>query len=151
MILPRCDRILRILMRRRFPELRSIRIALQFGDYDCWMYYQPAGRRSFILGVDRSLESAPRRVLEGGFAHELAHIARDTRYSPCQLERAFARYRTSETWSIREERNTDLEAIRRGCGPQLLALMQYARARGYTCCREHGLLPAEVHRRLRPR
>jgi hypothetical protein len=149
MILPRCDCILRILIRRHFPELRRVRIALQAGDYDCWMYYEPAGRRSFILGVDRSLEGAPRRVLEGGFAHELAHITRDIRYSPFQLDRAFGRYQRSLAWSIRDERNTDLEAIRRGCGPQLLALMRYGRARGYPSCREQGLLIGEVRRRLK--
>jgi hypothetical protein len=53
-------------------------------------------------------------------------------------------YRGNLSRQIREERNTDLEAIRRGCGPQLLALMLYARARGYTFCREHGLLLPEV-------
>jgi hypothetical protein len=148
MILSRCDRILRILIRRSFPELRRSRIRLQTGDYDCWMYYEPAGRREFILGVDRSLESAPRRVLEGGFAHELAHIARDIRYSPSQLERAAARYAASAAWRARDERNTDLEAIRRGCGLQLLALMRWGRVRGYTSVREQGLLLSEVHRLL---
>src|SRR6266542_3587315 len=128
MILARCERILRVLIRRRFPELRGVKIAIRSGDYDCWMYYEPTGPREFLIGVDGSLESAPRRVLEGGFAHELAHIVRDARHSPSQLDRAFARYGASLAWRIREERNADLEVIRRGCGRQLLALMLYARA-----------------------
>src|SRR5690348_11868219 len=131
MILSRHQRILRTVIRRGFPELRIIKIALQFGVYDCWMFYEPLGRRRFLLGVDESLAGAPRRVLEGGFAHELAHIVRDTAYSPVQLELAFERYRTSLAWRIREERHADLEAIRRGFGPQLLALMAYARRHGY--------------------
>ena len=149
MILPRWERILRIVLHRYFPELRGIRIALEPGDFDCWMYYEPLGGRHFRMGVDRSLESAPRRVLEGGFAHELAHIVHDTRHSPSHLERAFARYAGSLSRRVREERDTDLEAIRRGCGRQLLALMHYARARGYAACREHGLLPGEVCRRVK--
>ena len=148
MILSRQQSILRTVIRRGFPELRAIKIALQFGVYDCWMFYEPAGRRQFLLGVDVSLASAPRRILEGGFAHELAHIVRDNAYSAGQLELAFERYRTSLAWRIREEREADLEAIRRGFGPQLLALMGYARRRGYVSCREHGMLPGEVYRLL---
>ena len=148
MILSRCERVLRILIRRAFPELRGTKIALQFGDFDSWMYYQPAAPASFILGVDNSLREAPRRVLEGGFAHELAHIACDRRRSRWQLDFAFARYRVSISWRIREERRTDLEVIRRGYGRHLLSLMLYARAHGYTSCREHGLLIAEVRRRI---
>src|SRR5690242_12104460 len=111
MILARCHCILRSVIRGGFRELAGTKIALRFGDYDCWMYYERAGPRSFNLGVDHSLEAAPRRVLEGGFAHELAHILRDSRLSGCQLDRAFTRYRDSQAWRIRDERNTDLEAI----------------------------------------
>jgi hypothetical protein len=148
MILARCERILRSVIHRGFPELYGSKIALRFGDYDCWMYYEPVGRRSFLLGVDHALEGAPRRVIEGGFAHELAHILRDSRLSRWQLELAFSRYLSSRAWRIHEERNADLEAIRRGYGRELLALMRYARTLGYTFCREQGLLLPEVRRRL---
>jgi len=62
---------------------------------------------------------------------------------------AFALYHISESWRIREERQADLEVIRRGYGRGLLALMLHAQARGYPPRREHGLLPAEVRSRLR--
>ncbi len=125
-----------------------MKLTLHFGEYDCWMFYEPDGLRSFVLGVDLSLLEAPRRALEGGFAHELVHIVRDRHHSAWQLERAFARYRESKAWRTREERATDADVVRRGHGRELLALMLYARARGYTSDREHGLLLHEVRRRL---
>src|SRR5689334_7951451 len=103
----------------------------------------------FIIGVDNSLRHAPRRVLEGGLAHELAHIVHDLRRKPFQRARAYEYYRRIRAYRIHDERGTDVEVIRRGYGPQLLALMLWARTRGYTSAREHGLLLAEIYRRLR--
>ena len=139
------EAILRILIRRGFPELAGRRFLIRFGDFDDWMSYYPSGD-SFIIGVDNSLGAAPRPVLEGGFAHELAHIVRDLRFRPFQRARAFEKYRDRLAWRIRDERGTDLEAIRRGYGRQLLALMLWARTRGYTSGREHGLLLADLYR-----
>jgi hypothetical protein len=137
--------ILRILIRRKFPELAGRRFQIRYGDYDDWMWYDFAGE-TFLIGVDNLLAGAPRRVLEGGFAHELAHIVRDLRLAPYQRALAYERYRLRRAYRIRDEQETDQEAIRRGCGRQLLALMLWGRARGYTSGREHGLLFAQVYR-----
>ena len=142
------DAILRILIRRGFPELAGRHFEIRFGDYDDWMWYDISGAR-FIIGVDNSLRSAPRRVLEGGLAHELAHITRDLRLRPLQRARAYQRYGVSSVYRIRDEQATDREEMRRGYGRQLLALMLWARARGFTSGREHGLLLADVYRLMR--
>ena len=144
----RPDAVLRILIRRGFPELAGRHFEIRFGDSDDWMWYD-LSRRAFVIGVDTSLASAPRRVLEGGFAHELAHIVRDLRLRPFQRALAYRRYRLHRGYRIRDERDTDLEAIRRGYGRQLLALMLWGRTRGYTSTREHGLLLAEIYRLCR--
>ena len=49
-------------------------------------------------------------------------------------------------YRIRDERETDREAIARGYGPQILALMFHGQARGYSWSREEGMTVAEVHR-----
>ena len=139
------DAILRILVRRGFPELAGKRFQIRFGDYDDWMWYDFCGD-AFLIGVDNSLCPAPRHVLEGGFAHELAHFVRDLRLRPLQRALAYEHYRSQRAYRIRDEQATDREAIRRGYGRQLLALMLWGRTRGYTSGREHGLLLAEVHR-----
>lgn len=139
------DAILRTLLRRGFPELAGREFEIRFGNFDDWMWYDISGS-VFVIGVDNSLRPAPRRVVEGGFAHELAHIARDLRMGPWQRTLAYERYRRSCAYRIRDEAQTDREAIRRGYGRQLLALMLWGRARGYTSGREHGLLLHQVIR-----
>ena len=144
----RPDVILRIVIRRGFPELAGLRFQIRFGDYDEWMWCDQVGNL-WVIGIDKSLGAAPRRVLEGGFAHELAHIVRDLRWRPFQRSLAYEHYRTHRTYRIRDEQRTDLEAMRRGYGRQLLAFMLWGRARGYTSGRECGLLLADVFRFVR--
>ncbi len=142
------EQILRRMIHRRFPELVHRKTAVGFGDYDAWMVYDLDGAR-YSIGVDRSLQGAPRNVLEGGLAHELSHILRDSAKSPWQRKLAWRRYAASRAYRIGDERATDLLAIERGYGRQLMALMVYARGLGYTSCREHGLLLAEVSKLAR--
>jgi hypothetical protein len=143
------DAILRRVIRRGFPELARKRIVMTLGEYDDWMFYEPAGqgRGSFVIGVDTSLLGAPRRAIAGAFAHELAHILRDSRIGRWQLDRAWSLYHGSRAFRIRDERETDGEAIARGYGRELLELMLFARARGYRWDREDGLTLPEVHKR----
>jgi hypothetical protein len=144
----RAAAILRIVIRRGFPELAGETFHVRLGDYDDWMWYDLSGD-AFVIGIDNSLGGAPRRVLEGGFAHELAHIVRDLRMGPFQREIAYERYRLSRAYRIRDEQSTDRELMRRGYGRQLLALILWGRRRGYTSGREHGLLFADVYRLIR--
>jgi hypothetical protein len=142
------DAILRRVIRRGYPELAGKRFTLTVAGYDDWMFYEPAsdGREAFVIGVDKSMLEASRRAIAGAFAHELAHILRDSRLPRRRLERAWSLYFSSRAFRIRDERETDAEAIARGYGPELLELMLFARARGYRWDREDGLTLAEVHR-----
>jgi hypothetical protein len=144
----RAEAILRVLIRRGFSELAGRSFQIRFGDYDDWMWYDISGD-AFVIGVDNSLSGAPRHVLVGGFAHELSHIVRDLRLRPFQRARAYERYGVHRHYRIRDEQSTDREVIRRGYGRQLLALMLWGRARGYSSGREHGLLLADVYRVIR--
>jgi hypothetical protein len=144
----RAGSILRILVRRGFPELLGRTFHIRFGNYDDWMWYDLSAE-AFVIGVDNSLAGAPRCVLEGGLAHELAHIVRDLRLAPFQRGLAYERYRVNRAYRVRDEQDTDRELIRRGYARQLLALILWARKRGYTSGREHGLLLGEVYRIVR--
>src|SRR5689334_22445657 len=96
------ESILRQVIRRGFPELRRMRITLAVGEYDDWMYYEPAGegRRNYVIGVDRALFDAPRRAIAGCFAHELAHIVREIRMGRWRLDRAWDLYFSSRAHYI---------------------------------------------------
>ena len=141
--------ILRPMVARRFPELKRHRIAIEFGELDrdtCFFYGWEAGR--YLITVSNCFRPAPRRVLEGGIAHELSHILRDSRLGPWQRELAFGRYARSSAYRMRDERSTDLRQIDRGYGPQLLAFLSYSKTMGFRFTSEHGLLRAEISRRL---
>ena len=110
-----------------------------------------AGREAgrYLVTVSNCFRTAPRRVLEGGIAHELSHILRDSRLGPWQRELAFGRYARSSAYRMRDERNTELRQLARGYGPQLLAFLSYAKTLGFHFTRQHGLLRSEIALRLR--
>jgi hypothetical protein len=144
------DAILRRIVATAFPELKRLRIAVEFGALDpdtCFFYGVEAGR--YRITVADSFRSAPSRVLQGGIAHELAHILRDSRLAPRQRELAFERYARSAAYRRRDERATDLRQLERGYGPQLLSFVSYARTLGFRFTQDHGLLPGEVASLLR--
>jgi hypothetical protein len=148
----RLERILRKLVLRSFPELRRLRIGIAFEELapgDCMECYTLRGR--FRIAVSPLMRGAPRRALEGGIAHELAHILKDHRLGPVQLALGFARSASSRTFRIREERATDRSAVERGYGPHLIALVRFARRHGIRFYRENGLVAEEIaslHNRL---
>ena len=87
---------------------------------------------------------APDNVIRGGLAHELAHIVDMRGWT---LGRKLAHswlYKCSRTYRIAVERNTDLTAVLRGHGKDLLAFMDYAAAQGYDQYYEDGLSPREL-------
>ena len=144
--------ILRRMIARSFPELKRLRIAIEFGPLDrdtCFFYSHDCGR--YQITVSDCLRRGPRRVLEGGIAHELSHVVQDSRLGPRQREIALERYARSPGYRMRDERATDLRQIARGYGPQLLAFLSYARALGFRFTRQHGLIPPEISSRIRGR
>ncbi len=142
--------ILRRVVATGFPELARLRISIAFEDLsdDDLLYYDiDAGR--YRIGVGDCLRAAPRRVLEGGIAHELSHILHDCRLGPFQRKLALENYARSMAYRIRDERRTEMRVIERGFGEHLLTFVQYAKTLGYSFSREHGLLIGEVLMRLR--
>jgi hypothetical protein len=138
-----------------YPELRRRRVGIAFGELGpetLFRYAWDQGRFSILVGEE--FRKAPAAVLEGGIAHELAHLVRDGRHRPPALHRAFERYERSRCYRIRDERATDRLAIDRGFGPQLLAMMRWSRAHGVRFRAEDGLHSREIAahcRRARPR
>ena len=124
-------------MIRRFPRLRRRAIAIGWGAEDELFFYT-ADTEPYLIAVNRSLEGAPRRALEGGIAHELCHIDADLRLGIYPRELAWNRYLASRWYRMRNERATEQQAIALGYGRHLLALIRFARLlgclRGNTGC-----------------
>jgi hypothetical protein len=139
------ERVLRRVVVRSFPELRRLRIGIACEELDpgtLLQYYVVDGR--WRIAVSPEMRRAPARVLEGGIAHELAHIVRDCRLGPFQRDLAFDRFAASRTYRIKEERATDRRAVERGYGPQLLALVKWARTVGIRFYGDSGLRAWEI-------
>jgi hypothetical protein len=109
------------------------------------LYYTADGDQC-VIAVNPSLQAAPRRVLEGGIAHELCHIDADLRLGAYPRQLAWNRYSESWWYRMRNERATERQAIALGYGRQLLELIRFAHRLGYTFRREHGLFYAEILR-----
>lgn len=141
----RLNRILRHLILRSFPKLRRRNIAIRWGADDELLYYIRHAEQ-YVIAVNRCLEKAGRRVLEGGIAHELCHIDAELKLGRYQRELAWNRYSESYWYRMREERATEQRVIELGYGGHLLELIRFARRLGYKFARQHGLFYAEILR-----
>jgi len=133
------------MVRRSFPRLRRRAIAVGWGAEDELFYYT-ADRDEYRIAVNRSLQVASRRALEGGIAHELCHIDADLRLGVYPRQLAWNRYLESRWYRMRNERATERQAIALGYGPHLTELIRFAHRLGYKFEREHGLFYAEIVR-----
>ena len=90
------------------------------------------------------MKKAPKDIVLGGFAHELAHILTDKRQSQVLKLIDSLAYKISKRYKTLDERNTDLQVIIRGYGPQLLAFLEYSEEKGFPHYKEDGLSIREV-------
>jgi hypothetical protein len=141
----RLNRILHHLIVRSFPKLRRRNITICWGAEDELLYYTVSAG-DYVIAVNRCLEKAGRRVLEGGIVHELCHIEAELQLGRYQRELAWVRYAQSHWCRVREERAMERRAIELGYGTHLLELIRFVRRFGYTFARENGLLYAEILR-----
>jgi hypothetical protein len=121
-------RLLRELVDRSFPRLRAIRFAVSVVDLDdCIAEVRfVLDKRLAYIWIDRTdLNRIDENALTGCLAHELCHVEADYKrgclgkwfYDPL-----YWRVPCIKSW---EERSVDRMAVRKGYGPQLIALHSY--------------------------
>lgn len=76
----------------------------------------------YYIYIHPLLKKAGKAEIRGGIAHENVHLLRDIRQSRKQAEEEVRIYYHSKSYRIRDEICTDLEAINRGFGKEILAL-----------------------------
>lgn len=129
----------------KFPELRSKDIQIEWTESEeSLLSVQELDPEGWIIEVDKDLENAKEAVIRGGIAHELCHILTDLKWknSSRLLDRLL--YKISRRYEILDERNTDLETILRGFGPELLAFMVESEKAGLDFHEEDGLSIREL-------
>ena len=82
-------------------------------------------------------------VLEGGIAHELAHVTRDYNMSWLAHRVAMILYDNWSWYATRDERQTDFLVVARGYGQKLLEFKKYSEQ-----TYEEGLTIEELERML---
>ena len=139
------DEIRDEIIKKGFPELLTEDIQAEYKPLkDALFEYGELTKEGFYIEVDDSMKDAPKDVMEGGFAHELSHILTDKEQGKALSLRDGLAYRISKRYKTLDERNTDLQVIIRGYGPQLLAFLEYSEKEGFPHYKEDGLSTREV-------
>ncbi len=138
------------IVREAFPELSEVKIELHFEKSDDeLMGYGELRGRGYYIDVDKVMRKAPLLAVEGGLAHELAHILVDFKMDP--ISRFFDQlsYERDKEYQTNDERKTDLLVVERGYGPQLLRYVRFHDKRYKHYAEEDGLTAKELKTLLR--
>ena len=139
------DEIRDKVIKKGFLELMDEDIQVEYKDLDDALFeYCGLTSDGYCIEVDNSMKDAPTDVMEGGFAHEFSHILTDIEAARSFRRRDRWARRISKRYKTLDERNTDLHAIIRGFGPQLLAFLEYSHEKGLDHYKEDGLSIREV-------
>lgn len=140
------------IVRKNFPELMDEDIQVKYKSLDdAVMQCCKLQSDGFYLEVDTTVQEAPVEVIEGGLAHEFAHIVEERKKSLFDTLRDRIAYKISPRYRRLTERNTDIETIMRGYGAQLLVFLQYCETKGFPHYLEDGLSIREVQQLLNVR
>lgn len=134
-------------IKRGFLELISTDVQVEWRALeDALMEYGGLTEEGYYVEVDESLKGVDdKEIIEGGLAHEFAHIIADIRMQTrAVITRDRWARRISKEYRRLDERNTDLEVLIRGFGMRLLKFLRYAEAEGYPYYKENGLSIREV-------
>lgn len=126
--------------REAYPELAPARVELSAERFDGFFFMArpdrlgalrgPGARTYRILYSPAVLDDGPgAEALAGVMAHELGHILHYARLGRMGLADFGLRYLCVRDYRVEHERETDLEALRRGFGPGLAAYERWALGR----------------------
>jgi hypothetical protein len=137
------------IIKKAFPELKEEDIQIEYKKLDdALVEWGALTGEGFYLEVDEGLKNAPRDVLEGGIAHDLCHVVSEKEQGRFESWLDGVLYRNFKRYMRLDERNTDVEAVLRGYGQQLLTFLEYAEKEGHPRYREDGLSIIELQKLL---
>ena len=114
------------IIQESFPDLWNEKIVVAFEDTpDCFLLYGTLkeGRfKTYYIDIDPLMQTAPIDAFRGGLIHEVSHISRDK--SMTFIDHML--YKFFQSYRIMDERNTDLTALIRGYGREMLAFETFA-------------------------
>jgi len=134
------DSIKNRVIKNAFLELIDEDIQIEWKNLkDACFELVPYVSEGYCIEVDMSMKDAPQDVLEGGIAHDLAHIVDNPKSILGKISKRYLVY---------QERNVDLLVVLRGYGRQLLSFLRFAERKGYPRYKEDGLSIVELEKLL---
>jgi hypothetical protein len=137
---------IRELVRESFPKIQEIRFEISLAASETGiaeMHFDRANRVASVWIDPVDLKQMSRPELVGCLAHELCHVERDWRRA--WMTPAFDWLYWSFPWMMSwEERSVDREAVRKGYGSELLAILAYHDRNYVKYDREDGLTADEI-------
>jgi beta-lactamase regulating signal transducer with metallopeptidase domain len=138
------------LVRQSFPKIQGIRFAISLEASETGIAEMHLDRANKVASVSidpMDLSQMNRDELVGCLAHELCHVERDWRrgWWTSVFDWLYWRFPAVLSW---EERSVDREAVRRGYGPELLAILAYHDRNYVKYDRADGLTAEEIEREM---
>lgn len=145
--MPKLEVIKQEIVTKGFPELSNVDISVSYKRLkDAYFEVDRIRKGAYHIDTNMSLRKAPIIVIEGGMAHEIAHIAMDFRWDDLTHKIEMDKYRTCKLYEAKDERKTDQLVIARGYGLQLLEFSRYADARRKKVTENNGLTTGELEK-----
>jgi hypothetical protein len=137
---------------RGFPEFGGRSIPVKWANMKRGYFESDLTIGDFSMKVDRSLRKAPEGVIMGGMSHELSHMAIEYGSNVFQRVIDTILLDWSERYQTWDERRTDILAVERGLGRELLEFVMYAdRKRNNPYKTKDGLTAGEIRQMLKAR
>lgn len=115
---------------------------------DAYFSYE-RNERKYHIEADKKMKKAPLEVVEGGLAHELAHIERDSKLGFFERREDIRKYNDSAEYRKEDERETDMLVIQKGYGKQLLEFIKYHNKRRRKYKKKDGLTKKEIKKLIK--
>ncbi len=134
------DKCIRMIIDSGFPELSKTLITSSYSKMDyAYFEFSRNSRFSYHINVDKPLRKKKTEIIIGGLAHELSHISKEIKMNLIVSSIDGFLYNKFDWYEKLDERNTDLLAVSRGFGKELLEFLKYADSKRKKYRSEDGL------------
>lgn len=116
----------------KYPELEKHKIFIKYEKLEDAYAMSALRMFGFDIRIDNSVKKLPDKIIIACIASELSHCVRDLKLlkNPNGIINDRIKYKLDPNYMKNDERETDIETVKRGLGYELLALMEYEESRG---------------------
>ena len=136
------ENLLYRIVSKSFHELKDQKIKIEYAEIENAYFGFSGNKKGYEMYVDPKMKKASKNLVVGGIAHELCHIVNEMHLSSYVNRKDRLLYKKNSHYFQLDEKNTDLQAILRGYGKEILTLSKLKKRVG-------GLTPEDVKKLLK--